>query len=63
MDTKPKIIIKEKTIGGVVRNIDKMGRLVIPNEYRKSLGITPESPLEMLLAEDSIIIYKSQNEE
>ena len=34
---------------GVVRKIDKLGRIVIPAEFRKSLGIEVEEDVEIML--------------
>ncbi len=36
--------------------IDKVGRLVIPKEYRKELGIELDGEVNMLLTDDEIII-------
>ena len=42
---------------GMVKKIDELGRLVIPYEIRRSLGIDRES-VEFFLDEDRIIIKK-----
>ena len=39
---------------GVVRSIDALGRIVIPKEYRKVLGIQSNDRLELIL-DDSVI--------
>lgn len=43
---------------GVVRRIENVGRIVIPMEYRKVLGIEPKDPLEMLIIENKIVLRK-----
>ena len=40
----------------MIRNIDNLGRLVIPSEYRKELGIENGSSLNMELEKDKIVI-------
>ncbi len=48
---------------GIVRRIDRLGRIVIPKEIRKSLSIKDEENLEILLEEDYIILKKYQTME
>ena len=43
---------------GIVRNIDELGRLVIPKEMRKKLGIANTDPVEFFVEEDKIIVKK-----
>jgi len=43
---------------GIVRNIDELGRLVIPKEIRKKLGINETDPVEIYNEGDKIIISK-----
>lgn len=43
---------------GIVRNIDFLGRVVIPKELRKTLEIKEGDPLEVFVAEDNIILRK-----
>lgn len=43
---------------GIVRNIDELGRLVIPKEMRKKLGIANTDPVEFFVEEDRIIVKK-----
>jgi transcriptional pleiotropic regulator of transition state genes len=47
--------------GGVVRKIDKLGRIVIPAEYRKSIGIKVEEEVEILLEGNFVKICKHEN--
>ncbi|MCI8979752.1 MAG: AbrB/MazE/SpoVT family DNA-binding domain-containing protein [Clostridia bacterium] len=43
---------------GVVRRVDKLGRIVVPVEVRRKLGIDIQDPVEMYTDEDSIILKK-----
>lgn len=43
---------------GVTRKIDELGRIVIPKEIRKNLGIRDGETLEIFTSEDSIILKK-----
>ena len=47
--------MKEK---GTIIAIDNLGRIVVPSGIRKSLGITPDVPLELFLEKDGIVIKK-----
>ena len=46
---------------GIVRNIDELGRLVIPKEMRKKMGIGESSPVEIFVEDDKIIVTKYQD--
>ena len=41
---------------GVTRKIDELGRIVIPKEIRKNLGIRDGESLEIYTSDDSIIM-------
>ncbi len=43
---------------GIVRNIDELGRLVVPKEMRTSLGIGEGEPVEISMEDDKIILSK-----
>ena len=43
---------------GIVRNIDELGRVVVPKELRRKLGIANTDPVEIFVEEDKIIIKK-----
>ena len=43
---------------GISRSVDELGRIVIPKEIRKKLDITTETPLEIHLEGDTIIMQK-----
>ncbi|WP_327204663.1 AbrB/MazE/SpoVT family DNA-binding domain-containing protein [Paenibacillus terrae] len=41
----------------MVRNLDSLGRIVIPIEIRRRLGINTDTPMEFFTTKDSIIMY------
>ncbi|MEG0913083.1 MAG: AbrB/MazE/SpoVT family DNA-binding domain-containing protein [Oscillospiraceae bacterium] len=41
---------------GIIRDLDKLGRVVIPIEYRNVLGIASGDPVEISAEGDRIII-------
>jgi transcriptional pleiotropic regulator of transition state genes len=41
---------------GIVRRIDDLGRIVIPKEIRRTLGLNEGDPMEMFVDEDKVII-------
>lgn len=43
---------------GIVRNIDELGRIVIPKEIRKKLGIENSDPVEIYVEGDKILLMK-----
>ena len=43
---------------GVVRRIDELGRIVIPKEIRRNLGIRDGENMEIFIENDSIILKK-----
>lgn len=43
---------------GVVRAIDPVGRIVIPKEYRRILGLTPHTAMEIMLNDNGTISLK-----
>lgn len=43
---------------GIVRDIDKLGRIVIPSEYRSTLGIESGDPIEILGEKDRIVLRR-----
>jgi transcriptional pleiotropic regulator of transition state genes len=43
---------------GIVRNIDELGRIVVPKEIRNKLGIANNDPVEIFIEEDRIIMKK-----
>ncbi|MEK5479916.1 AbrB/MazE/SpoVT family DNA-binding domain-containing protein [Paenibacillus sp. FSL R5-0407] len=45
---------------GIVRRIDDLGRVVIPKELRRTLGIAEADPLEIFVDGERIIFRKYQ---
>lgn len=45
---------------GIVRKVDELGRVVIPIELRRTLGIEEKDPLEIYIDDDRIILQKYQ---
>ena len=43
---------------GIVRNVDNVGRVVIPMEIRKLLGINEGDPLEIAKVNNDIVLRK-----
>ncbi|MDI9442281.1 MAG: AbrB/MazE/SpoVT family DNA-binding domain-containing protein [Firmicutes bacterium] len=43
---------------GIIRKVDDLGRVVLPVELRRSLGIGERDPLEIFVEEDRIILKK-----
>lgn len=39
---------------GVIRELDQLGRVTLPKEFRKTLGIRESEPIEICLEGDSI---------
>lgn len=50
------ITIKLNT--GIVRNVDGLGRVVLPIELRRTMGINMKDPLEIYVDTESIILKK-----
>lgn len=43
---------------GIVRRVDDLGRIVIPMELRRTLGINVKDPMAILVDGDRIILQK-----
>ena len=43
---------------GIVRKVDRLGRIVIPKELRRKFGIEEADGLEIYVEEDKIILKK-----
>lgn len=46
---------------GIIRHVDELGRIVIPIEIRKRLGLGEKDPLEISVREDVILLSKPQS--
>lgn len=45
---------------GIVRKVDELGRVVIPVELRRGLGIEEKEPLEIFVEGNQIVLQKYQ---
>ena len=45
---------------GIVRKVDELGRIVLPIELRRTLGIEIRDPLEIYVDGESIMLKKYQ---
>ena len=43
---------------GIVRKVDELGRIVLPIEMRRTLGVDSHDPIEMSVDGESIILRK-----
>ena len=43
---------------GIVRNIDELGRIVVPKEIRQRFGIAKNDPVEIYVENENIILRK-----
>ena len=43
---------------GIIRNIDELGRIVIPKELRKKMDMKNSQPIEIYVDDDKIILMK-----
>ena len=43
---------------GIVRRIDELGRVVIPKEVRRTIGIKDQDPLEIFLGNEGEVMLK-----
>ena len=43
---------------GMIRQLDSLGRVVLPIELRRSLGIGPKDMLEIMVEDQSLVLRK-----
>ena len=43
---------------GIVRKLDELGRITLPIELRRTLGVGEKDPLEIYVEDDKIILKK-----
>ena len=41
---------------GIIRRIDDLGRIVIPREIRRDMGISEGDPLEMVMTDEGLLV-------
>ena len=47
-----------RTTTGIIRNLDELGRIVIPIEIRKRFGLTERDPLEISVRDQTILLSR-----
>ena len=45
---------------GIVRKVDELGRLVLPIEMRRTLGLNEKDPVEIFAEGESIVLRRYQ---
>lgn len=45
---------------GIIRRVDELGRIVLPIETRKLMGLEPKDGVEIFVEDDRIILKKYQ---
>ena len=53
-----KLVELEMKSTGIVRKVDELGRVVIPIELRRTLGIEEKDALEIYVDDDKIVLKK-----
>lgn len=48
---------------GIIRNVDQLGRIVIPSELRKRLKLDPGTPVEIFGTENGIFLQPAEHKE
>lgn len=48
---------------GIVRNVDELGRIVIPKEFRKTHGWLTGTPIEMFATEQGLLLQEYAQKE
>ncbi|WP_304841256.1 AbrB/MazE/SpoVT family DNA-binding domain-containing protein [Phocaeicola sartorii] len=43
---------------GIIRRVDDLGRIVLPKEVRRKVGITEGTPMEIFTDSDGIVLKK-----
>jgi transcriptional pleiotropic regulator of transition state genes len=52
--------MKEMKSTGIVRKVDSLGRIVLPIELRRVMGIDIKDPIEIFVDESHIVLGKYQ---
>lgn len=48
---------------GIIRRVDDLGRIVLPKEIRRKVGITEGTPMEIFTDSDRIVLKKYNTSE
>ena len=46
---------------GIIRNVDKLGRIVLPRELRRGFNMEPGTPVEIFVADNGIFLQKHES--
>ena len=57
---KRRDLVEKMKSTGIVRNLDALGRVVLPMEMRKLLGIEPKDPIEIFMENGEIVLRKHE---
>ena len=45
----------------IIRHLDKLGRIVIPKDFRRSMGVTTETDILISVTDEGILIRKKED--
>ena len=45
---------------GIIRNVDDLGRIVIPIEFRRALGVALRDPMEISMEGNTVVLRKNE---
>ena len=48
--------IRKADLRGMVRRVDNLGRILVPKEYRKELGLEQNNKIELTILSDGLLI-------
>lgn len=56
--------MEEKDINGtgIIRRVDDLGRIVLPKEVRRKVGISEGTPMEIFTSDEGIVLKKYDSE-
>lgn len=43
---------------GIIRRVDDLGRIVLPKEVRRKVGISEDTPMEIFTSDEGIVLKK-----
>lgn len=47
---------------GIVRRVDDLGRIAIPKDIRRQIGISENSPMEIFIEDNTVVLRKYDTE-
>lgn len=45
-------------VTGIIRRVDDLGRIVLPKEVRRKVGISEDTPMEIFTSDEGIVLKK-----